>query len=402
MKEPSEPGAFARAAVALGKKRPLRSPRLRRIVAEMRDGNVGGAGKALLEYLAQNPRDAAALFLMARALYRQDRREEALEHLQTCLAIAPDFTAARSEYAKQLAEMNRYAAALAELDVLLEEEPANPLFRELKAGVLGNIGDNAQSAALYGALALENPERAESWVSYGDTLRIAGAQQEGIDAYRRAIASRASCGQAYYSLANLKTFRFDAADIAAMHEQVAKPDLSPGDRAGFQFALGKAYEDAGDYKRSWEQYATVNAAMRVESKYNPDALTAAVTANKKLFTPDFLRSREGWGCTARDPIFVLGRPRSGSTLVERYSVQPFGDRGHGRTSLYRQSRQKAGAAAGPGRGAGHRCVVGAGGAGRRSGRSTRREISGLCARASQNRPAFLHRQEAGQFSVSPA
>ena len=103
----------------------------------------------MLDHLAKNPNDADALFLMARALYRQDRREEALEHLQRCLEAAPDFTAARSEYAKQLAEMNRYAAALAELDILLAEDPANPLFRQMKAGVLGNIGDNAR---VHGAL----------------------------------------------------------------------------------------------------------------------------------------------------------------------------------------------------------------------------------------------------------
>jgi tetratricopeptide (TPR) repeat protein len=317
MSEFVELGAFARAAAELGKKRSLRDPRLRRIVSDMREGDVHGAGKELVAYLAEKPRDADALFLMARALYRQDRREEALEHLQRCLEIAPDFTAARSEYAKQLGEMNRYAAALAELEELLAEDPANPLFRQMKAGVLGNIGDNAESVALYKALAKENQDRAECWVSYGHALRVSGASKESIDAYRQAIAVRATCGQAYWSLANLKTFRFDSADIAAMHEEAMKSDLSPSDRNGFQFALGKAYEDLGDYKRSWEQYATVNAAMRVHSTYNPDALTAAVTANKTLFTPAFLRSREGWGCQAPDPIFILGRPRSGSTLVEQ-------------------------------------------------------------------------------------
>src|SRR4051794_21256404 len=316
MKQTSEIGAFARAAAELGKKRPLRNPRLRQIVAGMREGRVDSAEKELAAYIAKNKRDPDALFLMARALYRQDRREEALEHLAKCLDVAPDFAAARCEYAKQLGEMNRYAAALIELDILLAEDPTNPLFRQMKAGVLGNIGDNAESTTLYEALANENPDRAECWVSYGHALRVSGSSKAAIEAYRGAIAIRPSCGQAYWSLANLKTFRFDPADIAAMHEEVVKADLSPSDRAGFQFALGKAYEDAGDYKRSWEQYAIVNAAMRVHSTYNADALTTAVTANKALFTPDFFASREGWGSKAPDPMFVLGRPRSGSTLVE--------------------------------------------------------------------------------------
>jgi tetratricopeptide (TPR) repeat protein len=317
MNDTAKMGAFARATAELGTKRPLRDPHLRRIVSDMREGNAQAVGKALLAHLAESPNDADALFLMARALYRQDRREEALEYLQRCLEAAPDFTAARCEYAKQLAEMNRYAAALAELDILLAEDPANPLFRQMMAGVLGNIGDNAQSTALYEALAEENPDRAECWIAYGHALRVSGSSQQSIAAYRRAIAARASSGQAYWSLANLKTFRFDPADIAAMHEELVKADLSPSDRAGFQFALGKAYEDQGDIKRAWDQYAAVNAAMRLNSTYNPDALTAAVTANKTLFTPAFLRSREGWGCQAPDAIFILGRPRSGSTLVEQ-------------------------------------------------------------------------------------
>src|SRR6185437_14646550 len=198
MSDFADMGAFARAAAELGQKRPLRSPRLRQLVADMRDGNVDGAGKELVAYLARNPRDADALFLMARALYRQDRREEALEHLAACLEAAPDFTAARFEYAKQLGEMNRFAAALAELDALLAKDPANPLFRQMKAGVLGNIGDNAESTALYAALARENPERADGWVSYGHALRVSGASRESIAAYRRAIAVRPSCGQAYW------------------------------------------------------------------------------------------------------------------------------------------------------------------------------------------------------------
>src|SRR6185312_17410786 len=184
-------------------------PRLRQLVADMRDGDVQRAGNELVAYLARNPRDADALFLMARALYRQDRREEALEHLAACLEAAPDFTAARFEYAKQLGEMNRYGAALAELDTLLAEDPANPLFRQMKAGVLGNIGDNAQSTALYEALAKENPDRADCWVSYGHALRVSGSSKQSIAAYRQAIAIRPSCGQAYWSLANLKTFRFE-------------------------------------------------------------------------------------------------------------------------------------------------------------------------------------------------
>ncbi|HSC46044.1 MAG TPA: tetratricopeptide repeat protein, partial [Candidatus Acidoferrum sp.] len=222
-----EMDTITRAAVELGQKRPLKNPRLRQIVAEMREGHVDRAEQELTAYLAKNPDDPDALFLKARALYRLDRCEEALQLLQRALAIAPDFTAARSEYARELGEMNRYAAALAELDTLLAEEPDNPHFREMKARILAIIGENELSVPMWEALAKENPDRPESWVNYGDGLRITGSRQESIAAYRRAIACRPSYGQAYWSLANLKTFRFDAADMAAMHQQLRRPDLAP-------------------------------------------------------------------------------------------------------------------------------------------------------------------------------
>jgi tetratricopeptide (TPR) repeat protein len=313
----TELDAMAGAVAELGQRRPLRNPLLRQIVSEMREGRVDGAEKELTNYLAKNPRSPDALFLKARALYRLDRCEEAIEFLEQCLDIAPDFAAARSEYAKQLGDMNRYAAALAELDRLLAEEPANPHFRQMKARMLAIIGENEESVAMWERLAKENPGRAECWVNYGDSLRVTGSGNESIAAYRRAIACRPFYGQAYWSLANLKTFRFEPSDIAAMNQQLLRPDLAPGDRTGFQFALGKAYEDSGDYARSWEQYAKANAAMRIQSSYNPEAHASAIAANKALFTGAFLASRAGWGCARADPIFVLGRPRSGSTLVEQ-------------------------------------------------------------------------------------
>jgi len=314
---PPETDAIAGAVARLGKKRPLRNPQLRRIVSDMRGGHVARAEKELLALLARNPRDADALFLRARALYRLDRCEEAIELLEHCLAIAPDFTAARSEYARQLGDLNRYPAALAELDRLLVEDPGNPHFRLMKARILAITGENAESVAMWEALARENPDRAECWVNYGDSLRVTGSRDASIAAYRRAIACAPAYGQAYWSLANLKTFRFEPSDIAAMNEQLLRGDVSPGDRAAFRFALGKAYEDRGDYGRSWEQYAKANAAMRIDSAYNPDVLSAAVKANKAMYTPEFLQCRQGWGCRSSEPIFVLGRPRSGSTLVEQ-------------------------------------------------------------------------------------
>jgi predicted Zn-dependent protease len=187
----------------------------------------------------------------------------------------PSFTAARHNYALVLHRLGRSVEALRELDTLLAEQPNNPAYRTLKAAALARVGDYEGAAAIYEKLSADTGN-AKQWMSYGHTLKTLGRNDRMLAAYRKAVELMPGLGEAWWSLANLKTFRFEPADMAAMHEQLRRPDLAPGDRAGFQFALGKAYEDAGDYERSWEQYAKANAAMRIHSTYNPEAHTAAV------------------------------------------------------------------------------------------------------------------------------
>jgi hypothetical protein len=148
-------------------------------------------------------------------------------------------------------------------------------------------------------------------------LKTEGRIDEGIGAYRNSISRNPSFGEAYWSLANLKTFRFDAADVSAMEAQVAGGNLDDSDRLHFHFALGKAYEDAGEYAKSFGHYAKGNAIQRARTKYDPDQNSARVAHLKKKFTPEFFRARAGQGHDAPDAIFIVGMPRAGSTLVEQ-------------------------------------------------------------------------------------
>jgi tetratricopeptide (TPR) repeat protein len=309
--------SFDRAAEALEAQRPVRHRDLKKIVASLLDNRFEAAEKDLTEYLARHPDDADALSLMARIAVRKGHPAEAVPLLERCLHAAPDFDAARLNYAGLLFQLNRYDAARAEINRLVARDPRNPLFRALKANILETIGEGEESLALCEQLAAENPDRAESWISYGHALRGLGIQDKSVAAYRKAIEQRPDSGAAYWSLANLKAVRFDAADIAAMQAQLNSPELRANDRTMLQFALGKAFEDMGAYERAFEQYAKANAAMRLRIDYDPDRLSSGVAANKALFTRAFFESRRDAGCAAPDPIFILGRPRSGSTLLEQ-------------------------------------------------------------------------------------
>lgn len=314
---PAEPDSFALAAASLSAQRPLRRPRLQRIAADLRGNRIATAEAELKEDLADFPDDPDSMNLMAQLLIHCGRRREAVLLLARCVELEPEFAAARFNYATVLFQLSQFVAALRELDWLLNRDSRNPLFRQLQANILETIAENKRSLSICEELAAENPARAESWLSYGHALRAVGIHDKAVDSYRRAIACRPWFGRAYWSLANMKTVRFTEADIQEMREQLGHTNISPDDRIPLQFALGKAYEDFHIYNRSWELYAKANAAMRLRISYDPETLESGVAANKALFTPEFFRTRSGAGCKKPDPIFILGRPRSGSTLIEQ-------------------------------------------------------------------------------------
>lgn len=315
---PTSPDGFAVASDELAKRRPLRNARLQQIAALLQARQMPTAHQELTTYLAQQPDDPDALSLMARLQVQLGRRADAIALLQRCLAAAPDFSAARFNLAHLLFQSHQLSAALVELDHLLVLADAqHPLFLQMKANVLEAMGEVQAALTICEALASAHPTRAASWIRLGHALRACGQAAMGITAYRQAIACEPACGVAWWGLAGLKTFRFDPADVAAMEAQVARTDIAAEDRHALQFALGKAYEDAGAYARAFELLETANNALRLRINYDPDTLSAGVATNKTLFTPAFFAHRAGSGSQAADPIFVLGRPRSGSTLVEQ-------------------------------------------------------------------------------------
>jgi tetratricopeptide (TPR) repeat protein len=154
-------------------------------------------------------------------------------------------------------------------------------------------------------------------MSLGHALKTAGQSAASIDAYRRCIELTPRFGEVWWSLANLKTYQFSADDIATMRAQLERTDLINDDRFHFNFALGKALEDSGDYAESFAAYERGNSLRRKLIRYDADDNEAHVARSKKLFTREFFAARKDMGCAAADPIFVVGLPRAGSTLIEQ-------------------------------------------------------------------------------------
>ncbi|HEY4112446.1 MAG TPA: sulfotransferase [Rhizomicrobium sp.] len=308
---------FVRALDSMRASRPIQNPQLREAAAAQRHGLLPQSVEILSDFLAKHPEDPDALFLLAQSHMLQQQFAEAEPLLLKVLALAPDFDAARFNLAKSLLNRNRPHDALAQLDVLLARDAGNPLYRDLKALALTALADHAAAAECYRELTQDFPTSIDLWMSYAHALRTMGRREDCIAAYRHVLEIDPSLGGAYWSLGDLKTFRFDPADIDAMNVQLKRTDLSSKNRMYFHFALGKAYADQKQYQKSFENYARANAIRRIAVQYDAQQTTENVNEQARFFTREFFAQRRDFGSDSKAPIFVVGMQRAGSTLIEQ-------------------------------------------------------------------------------------
>lgn len=295
----------------------VRDPRLMEAGLALVEGRLAVAERLLRPHLKEKPTDIAAIRMMAELAGRLGRYADSETLLRRALDLAPGFTAARANLATILYRQNRPAEAIALLDALLDEHPENPSHQNLKAAALGRIGAFEEAIHIYRQVLDKLPDQAKIWMSYGHVLKTVGRLDEGVAAYRRAIGLAPALGEAWWSLANLKTLRLDSADSEAMTAALVAPGLSRDDLFHLHFALGKALDDEGEVERAFHHYAEGNRLRRERIGYDAGETSRSVDRSVALFTPAFFEKRRGWGCAAPDPIFILGMPRSGSTLLEQ-------------------------------------------------------------------------------------
>ena len=274
------------------------------------------AERWFLLHLKHYPDDVLALRLYAEFCSSLDRYEEAESLLRRCLARAPGFGLGRYGLAMVLLSANAIPASLEQVELLLSQEPDRFEYLSVKADALGRMGDFSAALECLERLASLFPANGGIWSNYGHILRALGRRADCEAAYRRTIALGAPVGEAYWGLANLKTYKFDAPDVAAMRAHAVS--MRPGpDRISMRFALGKALEDERDYAGAFEAYASANAERRAALAYDHDERETAVRRARAVFTPTFFSRHVDVGAGSHEPIFIVGMPRSGSTLVEQ-------------------------------------------------------------------------------------
>lgn len=298
-----------------------RDPELLRAAVAMNEGKLDDGEAILKARLDRMPDDPPACRLLGEINWRRGDMTEAVKLIERVVDISPGFDLARDFLIRLLLQSNRLPEALEHAEILGASPLKNPGYDLVKASVLVRLGDQERAKEIYEGLLTLRPDQPQVWQNLGHVLKTLGKQAEAIHAYRQAVTHQPTMGEAWWSLANLKTVSLGADDITAMGKalQSLEPDKANRKEDVFHlhFSLGKAFEDTKNYAASFGHYDQGNRLRRTMVQHDADEFSAEVTATAETYTSAFIAHMGEGGCPAPDPIFIVGLPRSGSTLVEQ-------------------------------------------------------------------------------------
>lgn len=287
------------------------------VTSFLAEGKLYKAEQLCRQFLQHNPHHIEAMRLLAQIGLKLNVLDDAEFLLESCLEFQPDYLLARIDYLEVLNRRQKYDQALQQAEQIRKTNPSNPTMILMHANALMSVGRYEEALRLFDDIAdrTDNPEQLH--MARGHALKTVGRHDEAISAYRAAYQEQPAFGDAYWSLANLKTYTFDESELAQMIDQERANGVSAQDRIHLCFALGKAYEDRGDPETSFKYYARGNDTKSRILSYDAGQMDEAFEAQKTTFTRALFERRAGLGHMAADPIFIVGMPRAGSTLLEQ-------------------------------------------------------------------------------------
>jgi lipopolysaccharide biosynthesis regulator YciM len=298
--------------------------RLRQLPAQLaqasfllNEGELDPAEQLTRQYLRQHGPHADGMRLLAQVCIKANVLDDAELLLENVVALGPEDADARFEYASVLAQRRRYLPALAHLEVLLRREPGNSKYLRLAALCHDGLGESAEALRLYRQLAAESPQDATLPLAMAHILRTRGDTAEAVRLFQAALGSPATFAQAALALSHLKGFQIDDALLARLQAAESSPHAVSGDRTQLCFALGRALEERRRYAESFAYYARGNALKRAEIRLDPETFIRTMQRQLQVCSAEFFAARRGFGAPAADPIFIVGMPRAGSTLIEQ-------------------------------------------------------------------------------------
>jgi tetratricopeptide (TPR) repeat protein len=297
-----------------------RSPerRLMALAAEhQKEGRTEEAERLYRRVLRDNPRNVDALRLLALIALGADKPDDAETLLLRAIDIAPDFLLALLDLGRLRKDQDRYGEALECFDRVIALEPNQPQAHFHRAATLARASFTDEAIAAYRRCLAIRPTHTGALLGLGHVLKAIGDYDAAVASYRACIREAPNFGETYWSLANLKTYRFDDAMVAEMEERADAQGDNVQSKVNFLFALGKAFEDRGDYERAWNYYRRGNQTHRAQVKYDPVQSEFMNDRLVAVYGAELIESLRGAGHPDTSPIFILGLPRSGSTLLEQ-------------------------------------------------------------------------------------
>jgi len=269
------------------------------------------------QFLQRAPQDVEGMRLLAEIGVKLGVLDDAEFLLESAVLFEPDNAQVKIDYIEVLRKRQKFEAALNTAKNLLASNPASAQLQSLYAIVCMQTGDYDEALAFFEKILIVAPTDPSTLTSKGHALKTVGNTPAAIDSYRKAMQYHPEHGEAYFALSNLKTYEFDQTEIDAMCDQEDNTLNSPQDRVHIRFALGKAYEDQKDYDQAFRYYETANQLKKAESRYDSEQITEEFRLQTEICSPELFNAMAGQGCAAPDPIFIVGLPRAGSTLLEQ-------------------------------------------------------------------------------------
>ena len=287
------------------------------VTHHLHEGRPLRAEEICRHFLRRIPKHVEAMRLLAQIGLRLGILDDAEFLLESAAAFEPDNIQVRLDYIDVLRKRQKFARSCEQAEALYKRDPDSPLFQSHLAIESMQTGNYERAFELFDSVLARLPGDPATLTSRGHALKTVGDQERAVASYRAAIAARPGHGDAYYALANLKTYRFTEAELAAMQGQAARTDIGFMDRVHLAFALGKAFEDRAEHAPAFRFYELGNDLKRLQTGYDADRMTAEMDAQKKVCTSELFESKANVDSRVRDPIFILGLPRAGSTLLEQ-------------------------------------------------------------------------------------
>lgn len=296
-------------------------PRLRSVVSMRNEKKRRKAEQICRSYLKEHPKDVEGMRLLALIASEQGMLDDAEFMLESAIEFEPANDRVRLSYVDVLHKRQKYDRSLAQSERLRQSDPENQTYRLAHANQLAGLGQYEQALTVYDDILKRHPNSLLAsprlWLSRGHALKTHGRVTEAIDSYQRAYRMKPDFGDAYWSLANLKTYEFSEQELTRMAQQVLEETVEQDDLAHLHFALGKALEDREDYEASFEHYDQGNKIRKKQTRYDASVMSARLKLQRWVCNEAFFADHAGVGCDAPDPIFIVGLPRAGSTLLEQ-------------------------------------------------------------------------------------